>query len=185
MHLLFFGGERRKMYLACRCILPADRPGPRLAAVKSHKPWSSYERGRGKKKKAGHDLWLTVEVQALKRIHFFIIKTPPSVMRDTSKHFIQWMLFIEGNVSFFLLHFCLLQERSRTSAPGRDASGASPVLMSWRAISGNTPVRSLSSAVCVAAVSPAPITWPYTWRDTRARNNQVHLFTFLKRGLRY
>lgn len=42
-----------------------------------------------KKKKAGHDLWLTVEVQALKRIHFFIIKTPPSVMRDTSKHFIQ------------------------------------------------------------------------------------------------
>lgn len=24
-----------------------------------------------KKKKAGHDLWLTVEVQALKRIHFF------------------------------------------------------------------------------------------------------------------
>lgn len=120
MHLLFFGGERRKMYLACRCILPADRPGPRLAAVKSHKPWSSYERGRGKKKKAGHDLWLTVEVQALKRIHFFIIKTPPSVMRDTSKHFIQWMLFIEGNVSSFFFFASFLS-----------AAGEKPYQCSW------------------------------------------------------
>lgn len=87
-------------------------------------------------------------------------------------------------VVFCILFFfsCLLKERSRTSAPGRDVSGASPVPMSWLAISGNTQVLSLSSVECVTAVSPALITWPYTWRDTRARNNQVRLFGSLKRN---
>lgn len=75
-----------------------------------------------------------------------------------------------SGIASFCFFFCLLKERSHTSAPGRDVSGALPVLMSWLAISGNTPGRSLSSVVCVTAVSPALITWPYTWRDTRARN---------------
>lgn len=38
----------RKMYLACRCILYADRPGPRFTAVKSHKTCSSHK-GAGRK----------------------------------------------------------------------------------------------------------------------------------------
>lgn len=42
--------------------------------------------------------------------------------------------------------------------------------MSWPATTGSTPGPSLSSVLCATAASPAPTTWPCTWRGTRTEN---------------
>lgn len=68
--LLIFGWnwwrcQAEKLHLACRCILSADRPGPHLTAVKSHKPAALVKRAGTK---TGHSviydsqLWLSVSL---------------------------------------------------------------------------------------------------------------------------
>lgn len=68
--LLIFGWnwwrcQAEKLHLACRCILSADRPGPHLTAVKSHKPAALIKRAGTK---TGHgviydsQLWLSVSL---------------------------------------------------------------------------------------------------------------------------
>ena len=59
-----------------------------------------------------------------------------------------------------------LQERNHTTAAGRDAAGSSLALTSSRVTSASTRATGRSSVTCANAPSPAPITWPCTWRGT-------------------
>lgn len=115
----------RKMYLACRCIQCADRPGLCLTAVKSHKTCSSHKRTA---RKTGRVV-----------IYGSQLRCRISLFRDTacSKCGVRYYFNVLDNNMIYLfmqtLHlpfFFLLKERSLTSAPGRDVNGASLVLMS-------------------------------------------------------
>lgn len=144
---------------ACRLVPSADRSGSALATVRSHKPWSAHN-WEGKRREA--------LPCATRRKAFFIIHHYCGICRNVEIWRMQrWGGF---QVRVTSCSCCPLKERSHTSAPGRDVSGVLPVLMSWLAISGNTPARSRSSAACAAVVSPALTTWPCTWRGTRAEN---------------
>lgn len=64
----------------------------------------------------------------------------------------------------------LFQERSRTSARGKDARGSSRGRTSWRVTTASTQARSHSSATCASAPSPAPTTCRCTWSATEHKN---------------
>lgn len=73
-----------------------------------------------------------------------------------------------------------LQERSRTAARGRTATGALPGQMSWPDTTGNTLEPNPSSASPAAAASRAPTIWPCTWSATRIREHRpARQHTFL------
>lgn len=167
----------REVFLACIFVLS----GPHLAAVKSHKLFSSRKAGEGGGRLGRNMQWFMARRWGM--LFIFFPPFPNSFIRcELSTRLLDDVL--EGErvgcrstkkkklwVSNLALpcDFCLAQVRSRTSAPGRDASGASPAPMSWRGTSGSTPGWSPSSAACAAAVSPALTTWPCTPRDTRAK----------------